>query len=157
MRWSVPAKIPALESLGTLIAVVAVAFGDDPLARLLGLAAGLLLGALTVRDLVARTRLAADAVGLTVVSGFAGHHTFRWSQLQAIRVDERTRLGLRSRLLELDSGDHLVLLSARELGADPQQVVSVLNGLRPQPGSSADPETADPDNTDPDRADRRLS
>lgn len=157
MQWSVPAKVPALEGLGALVALVAVVAGADPLARLLGLAAGVLLGTLAVRDLVARTRLAADAVGLTVVSGFAGHQTFRWSQLQAIRVDERTRLGLRTRLLELDAGDRLVLLSARELGADPQQVVSVLDGLRPRPGSSADPESADPDSTDPDRADRRFS
>jgi hypothetical protein len=59
-----------------------------------------------------------------------------WARLQ-VRVRDTRRLGVRSRLLELDTaaepddGGELVLLGRRDLGADPGEVARALHTLRP--------------------------
>lgn len=131
MQWSVRARVPVLEALGALVLLALALTGGDPVGRVLGVAGAVLLGVLAGRDVLVRTRLSADADGVTVIAGFAGRRTLSWPQLASVRLEERSRLGLRSRLLELDSGDQLVLLSARDLGTDPEQVASALAELRP--------------------------
>ena len=59
-----------------------------------------------LRDLIAPVRLAADADGVTVVTGFARRRRhLPWAQIERVRVDRRDRLGLRSEMLEIDAGD----------------------------------------------------
>ncbi len=135
-RWSVRPLVPALEGLGAVLLLVAGALlaGGDGVGRLLWVVAGLVLAGVALRDALVRTRLSADSVGLTVVAGLAGKRRLPWEVIDAVRVDERLRLGVRSRLLEVDAGEVLVLLSARDLGTDPDQVLAALQELRPIAG-----------------------
>jgi hypothetical protein len=50
-----------------------------------------------------------------------------------VRVDEHNRYGLMSRTLEVDTGDALVLLGRRSLGADPRDVAEALRQIRTTP------------------------
>ena len=81
--------------------------------------------------MLAPVRLAADAEGLTVVSGFAGHRRLPWSQVESIGVDRRTRLGLSSAVLEVDAGETLHLFDRYDLNADPVEVAEELHAARP--------------------------
>ncbi|MER7370511.1 PH domain-containing protein [Nonomuraea wenchangensis] len=84
------------------------------------------LGAMGLRDLLVPERLAADESGITVVHGFAGHQHVPWDEIQDVTVDVRRRWGLRSEMLEVDTGDHLHLFSPHELGASPTEVAAAL-------------------------------
>lgn len=135
-RWSVRPLVPALEGVGAVLLLVAGALlaNGDGVARLLWVVAGLVLAGVALRDALVRTRLSADAEGLTVVAGLAGRRRLPWEVIEAVRLDERLRLGVRSRLLEVDAGEVLVLLSGRDLGTDPEEVLAALQELRPIPG-----------------------
>jgi hypothetical protein len=93
-------------------------------------AAALALAAFALRDLLAPVRLAADPTGVTVVSGFAGQRHLPWARIERIRVDERHRFGMRSQLLEIDTGDSLHLFSGYELSASCAEVAALLQALR---------------------------
>ncbi|MEV4705391.1 PH domain-containing protein [Actinoplanes sp. NPDC049316] len=111
--------------------VLAAAFGDgDPVRWALALVAAAGLTSWAARDLIRPVRLTADADGVTVVSGFAARRRLPWSRIERVRVDSRTRRGLRSELLEIDAGESLHLFSGHELGTDPQEVAQALNDLR---------------------------
>ncbi|WP_245679343.1 PH domain-containing protein [Actinomadura hibisca] len=131
-QWRVPPKLTVLTCaaavLVTLWAITSIGDAQRLVIASIG-AAGLL--ALALRDLVAPVRLAADADGLTVVSGYARRVRVPWEDVQVIRVDERRRWGLRSRLLEIDTGDDVHLLSAMDLGADVWDAADELARLRP--------------------------
>jgi hypothetical protein len=107
---------PELRAAATIDAIAALA------------AAG--LAAFALRDVLAPVRLAADGQGVTVVTGFAGRRRIPWSEIERIRVDVRQRIGRKSELLEIDTGETLHLLSAAELGADLDDVVATLVTLR---------------------------
>jgi PH (Pleckstrin Homology) domain-containing protein len=132
MQWRVKPVLPVTKLMGAVaLAVLAVAFAaDDPirwaLAALIG--SGLLVWA--VRDLLVPVRLAADAAGVTVVTGFARRRRLAWSEIEQVRVDRSTRRGLSSELLELDAGEAIYLFGAHQLGALPEDVAAVLAGLR---------------------------
>jgi len=96
-------------------------------------AAGLAIWAL--RDLVAPVRLAADPGGVTVIVGFARRHRLPWSQIEAVRMDRRDRLGVRTEMLEVDAEDNLYLFSMHDLGARPDEVLQALLLLRSAPSS----------------------
>ncbi len=83
-----------------------------------------------MRDLVAGVRLAADADGVTVVSGFAGRRRLPWAAIERIAVDTRTRRGLRSETLEVDTGEAIHLFSRWDLGAQPDEVAERLEEIR---------------------------
>ncbi|WP_164860531.1 PH domain-containing protein [Rhodococcus sp. X156] len=118
---------------GAVLAVVAVA-ADEPAGRLLiGLAAaGLLLTALAGAR--SRPRLAVDAGGLTV-RGPWGARRVGWTQLRGCEVVQHHRLGRRVGVLELtvqqDDRESLLLLTKAELGTDPEDVLWVVQGFRP--------------------------
>ena len=59
-----------------------------------------------------------------------GHREVPWSAVERVRVDVRHRLGLRSELLEIDTGETLHLFGASELGADCADVAERLAALR---------------------------
>jgi hypothetical protein len=129
--WSVPPKFAALEAAGAVLFLLALTLTADRLARTLAAIAVVVLAIMAARDRLVRTRLMADAAGLDVVEGFAGRRHLPWSAVERIRVTERQRLGLRSKLLEVDAGETLHLFSARDLGTDPEHVAAVLAELRP--------------------------
>ncbi|MGX6604621.1 PH domain-containing protein [Micromonosporaceae bacterium Da 78-11] len=132
MQWRIKPVLPVTKLMGAVaVVVLALAFaGRDPVRWALAaiIAAGLAVWAL--RDLVAPIRLAADATGITVVTGFARRRQVPWAQVERVRVERTTRRGLSSELLELDAGETIYLFSAYELGALPEDVAAALADLR---------------------------
>jgi hypothetical protein len=129
--------LPVAKALGAVaVLVLVLAFGrDDPVQWFLAVTAAVGLAGWALRDLIAPVRLAADPDGVTVVVGYAGRRRLAWSQIDRVRMDRRERLGLRTRLLELDAGDSLYLFSEHDLGADPEEVLGTLLALRSTPSS----------------------
>jgi hypothetical protein len=132
--WRVKPVLPVTKFLGAVaILVLVFAFGrDDAVEWVLAgaVAAGVVVWG--IRDLVAPVRLAADAEGVTVVAGFARRRRLRWSEIEAVRLDRRERLGVTSNLLEIDADDALYLFSMHDLGADPHDIVELLDHLHTQ-------------------------
>ncbi|KAB8193303.1 PH domain-containing protein [Nonomuraea phyllanthi] len=93
---------------------------------ILAVPAAVLIGAMGLRDLIAPVRLAADESGITVVHGFAGRRHVPWETIWDIKVDVRRRWGLRSEILEIDTGDYLHIFSPHDLGAPPTEVAAAL-------------------------------
>ncbi|RFS82611.1 PH domain-containing protein [Actinomadura spongiicola] len=130
-RWRVPPGHVVVKCAGAAaVTALIVLYGHDPQFLFLAVAAALGLNALVLRDLLAPVRLAADGAGVTVVTGYARRRRIPWDDVTAIRVDERRRLLLHTRLLEIETGDDLHLLSAFDLGADVHDVADELYRLR---------------------------
>lgn len=130
-RWRVPPAQVALKcAAAVVVAGLAVLSGSDRQLLLLAAVAAIGLAALAARDLVAPVRVAADPDGLTVVTGYAGRRRVPWSEVAAIRVDERRRLLLHTRLLEIETADDLYLFSAFDLGADVHDAADDLYRIR---------------------------
>lgn len=132
MQWRIKSVLPVSKLIGAVgVGVLAFAFaGRDPVRWAL---AAVLVAALlgwALRDLLRPVRLAADAEGVTVVTGFLGRRRLGWDQIERVRVDRRTHRGLRSEFLELDAGDAIYLFSANDLGELPEDVAAALADLR---------------------------
>ena len=117
------------ELAGAVGLLLVAALADDRGGRVLGGLAGLLLLAVAVHDLLVRPVLVADATGLTVASGRRRRHV-PWAAVERLEASTESRRGVRSRLLEVDTGDTLLLLSQRRLGQDPADVADALGALR---------------------------
>lgn len=131
VQWRVPRGMVALKVAGTgLFVLVALLFMSEPDRAGLALVAAVVLGALALRDIVAPVRLAADGDGLVVITGFARRRRIPWAEIERVRVDVRQRLGLRSEMLEIDTGASLHLLSTYELGARCDEVADAIRSLR---------------------------
>jgi Bacterial PH domain len=130
--WRIRPVLPVAKLLGAVaIVVLVLAFGrDDPVQWFLAAVVALGLAGWALRDAVAPVRLAADPDGLTVVVGFAGRRRLAWSEIERVRIDRRDRLGVRTKLLEVDVGDNLYLFSRYDLGAEPEDVLASLLPLR---------------------------
>ncbi|MGY1734231.1 PH domain-containing protein [Geodermatophilus sp. SYSU D01045] len=134
MQWSARTAETVTLGLGGVLLTLA-ALGLDAAGRVLVGAAGVLLVGTALRDVVLRPRLAADDAGV-VVRTLAGRTRLPWAGLR-VRLRTTRRLGVRSRLLELDTAAHpddegtLVLLGRRDLGTDPAAVARALEALRP--------------------------
>jgi hypothetical protein len=131
-RWRVPPALPAVKLGGAAALVLLALFvaRHDRLGLTLAVAAALFLTVWGVRDLVAGVRLAADADGVTVVSGYAGRRRLPWAAIERIAVDTHTRRGLRSETLEVDTGEAIHLFSRWDLGAQPDEVAERLREIR---------------------------
>jgi hypothetical protein len=130
-RWRVPPGHVAVKcAAAAAVTALVVLYSHDPQFLFLAGAAAIGLNALALRDLVAPVRLTADGGGVTVVTGYAGHRRVPWDDVASIRVDERRRLLLHTRILELETADDLHLLSAYDLGADVHDVADELYRLR---------------------------
>jgi Bacterial PH domain len=114
--FRVDRRLTMLRIGGFLVFALAAAFEADPVRRAFALIAAAVLAAYGLRDLLAPVRLSADAEGVTVITGYAGHRRLPWGEIDKVRLDERRRLGTRSELLEIDTGDNLYLLSTYDLG-----------------------------------------
>jgi len=130
--WRVKPVLPVTKGLAAVAVLVLVfAFGrDDPVQWVIAAAAAIGLAGWTLRDLVVPVRLAADPAGVTVVDGFARRRRLVWAEIERVRVDRRERLGLTTELLEVDADDALYLYSTHDLGADPRDVLLVLEEFR---------------------------
>ncbi|TKK84502.1 PH domain-containing protein [Herbidospora galbida] len=132
--WQVPTKVVAAKAAGTLICLLLVVYGwlaGDLRALILVGVAAIVLAAFTARDVIARVRLSADAGGITVVEGFAGRRRIAWHEIERIKVDERARYGLRTTILEIDTGDDIHLFSQYDLGEPVVPVAETLIRMRP--------------------------
>ena len=132
LQWRVRPVLPIAKLLGA-VALVGLVFlfgRADPVQWVLaaGAAAGLIGWA--ARDLLVPVRLSADTSGVIMVVGFLRRRHVAWPQVERVRVDSRERMGLRNRLLEIDTGDSLHMFSRNELGAEPEEVAEALNALR---------------------------
>jgi hypothetical protein len=131
-RWHVAPVLVFAKFAGALVlAFLAVLSGDERERLLLCAAGALALGVYGLRDVLAPVRLSADAEGVTVVRGFAGHRRVPWSEVEHVAVTERRSHGLRTELLEIDTGESLHLFSRHDLGAPLQEVEEALRELRP--------------------------
>lgn len=128
LEWS-PRPVETIVTAAAGLAVCAAALATDALGRFLALIAGLGLLGIAVNDLVTRPRLRADPTGV-VVRTLTSRIDLPWSQVEAIRVDQRRGVAVRSVLLEIDAGETIVMLSRHALGADPRDVADVLSDLR---------------------------
>jgi hypothetical protein len=113
-----------------LLALVAGLSGAERERLVLAAAGALALAVWGLRDVLAPVRLSADAEGVTVVRGFAGHARIPWHQVERVAVTERRSHGLRTELLEIDTGGALHLFSRHDLGAPCEEVEQVLLALR---------------------------
>ncbi|MEX5721235.1 PH domain-containing protein [Geodermatophilus maliterrae] len=134
MQWAARTAETVALALGGLLLGLA-ALGLDAVGRALVGTAGALLLVLAVRDVVLRPRLSAGADGVEVRT-LTGRTRLPWTALR-VRLRTTSRLGVRSRLLELDTahgpddGGTLVVLGRRDLGTDPAAVARALEGMRP--------------------------
>ncbi|MBU2663465.1 PH domain-containing protein [Actinoplanes bogorensis] len=135
MQWRIKPVLPVSKVIAAVaVAVAAVAFaGYDPVRWILAAVLVLALLVWALRDVVRPVRLAADAEGVTVVTGFLGRRHLGWGQIERIRVDRRSHRGLRSEFLEVDAGDAIYLFSANDLGELPDEVATALADLRVSP------------------------
>lgn len=139
-RWRVPTRLIAAKVAGAVVLALVAAYsalvGHDRVAALVAGAAALGAGLYALRDVIAPVRLAADPDGVTVVTGLARRVRLPWSQIEAVRVDARSRYGVRSEYLEIDVGETLYLFSAYDLGASPTDVARALAAARQRAGLS---------------------
>lgn len=135
-RWRIPAQYPVFEAVLAVILVIVAVFADDATRRGVALVAALVAAGWAGRDVLLRVRLEADADGVRVARGLLGRESLRWADIESVGIDERSHRGIRSRLLEIDAGDRLVLLSARDLGVDPHDALVTLQGIRSGDGAT---------------------
>lgn len=126
-----------------MAAVLAVALAlavlvIDPVGRLLIGGAALLMASIAIRDRVLAPRVRATEDGV-VVRSLGGSTRIAWHRLR-VRVRTGRRLGIASTTLELEDRHEdsvLLVLTRRDLGADPEQVGAALlarTGPAPEDG-----------------------
>lgn len=131
VAYQVPGRLTVVKfGLAAVIAVAAL-LAADRVGLALGLAAALGVAAYATRDLIAPVRLTADREGLVVVRGYAGRRRLAWSDIVAVRVDERSRFGRAAATLEVDADTEIYLFSANDLGVAPAEAEQALARLRP--------------------------
>lgn len=130
-EWRVAPASAVFKGVGALVFLASAAlFANDPTRVLVAAFAGVLLAVFALRDVLAPVRLAADAEGVTVIRGYVGRRQVPWARVERVRVDQRSRLGMRSELLEIDTGESLHLFSRAELNAPVAEVVEALDRIR---------------------------
>jgi hypothetical protein len=131
-RWRVSppltwAKLAAVVAF----ALVVFIYRDEPMRAFVAGVGALVIGVYAARDLIAPIRLAADLDGVTVVSGYASKQHVPWANVERLRVDRQSRLGLRTEMLEIDTGESVYLFSTYDLNAPCTDVEEALRQLRP--------------------------
>ncbi|MEV0153549.1 PH domain-containing protein [Micromonospora sp. NPDC050686] len=138
-QWRVPSVLPVAKLAGAvLVTGLGLLFaGGDRIQLVLAVAAGAVLAGWGVRDLVAPVRVAVDPEGITLIRGFAGRQRLPWAAVEAITVDRRSRAGLATEILEIDTGESLHLFGRYDLDAAPADVAAALRAARLQGGGPA--------------------
>ncbi|GAB7041215.1 hypothetical protein JCM9533A_50650 [Catenuloplanes niger JCM 9533] len=129
MSWRVPIWLPVVKLAGGVaLLLLALALADGDRAQLgAGAVVCAGLAGWAARDLLAPVRLAVDEDGLTVVTGFARRTRLTWERVEAVRLDTRPRLGVRTETLEVDTGDTLHVFTKADLGVPPEEVLPHLS------------------------------
>jgi hypothetical protein len=128
--FTVPTRVTLLKfGLAALLALLAWAASNRTQTQV-GLLVAAAVAVYAARDLMTRQRLRADRSEVVVARGFAGRRRLSWPQIEAVRVDGRTRFGARTELLEIDAGEEIYQFSRFDLGADPTEVARALEALR---------------------------
>ncbi|WP_053732073.1 PH domain-containing protein [Nocardia sp. NRRL S-836] len=127
--WSTPAPLVAAAWVFAALLAFATVVTTENAGRLLIGLATLLVSYLAAFASIARPRLSADADGLAV-RGFTSTTHLPWHEVK-VKLQHTRRLGREQQTLELDADDRLVVLTKLDLGADPEEVASVLHALRP--------------------------
>jgi hypothetical protein len=130
-RFGPDRRLTVLSAVLAAVAVVFIVVSGDGAGRVLAGVAALLLIGYAATDLAFWPRLIATASGLQVRTPTT-RARLAWSDVDAVRVDERSHLGLMSRTLEIDAGALLVVFSRRALGADPREVADLLEAFDPR-------------------------
>lgn len=130
-RFAPDRRYTAAAALGALVAVVLGVVGGDPAGRLLAAVAALVLVAYVIADVAFSPRLVVSGEGVVIRSPLT-RATLTWGEVDDVRAESRSRLGLRSTTLEIDAGPVLAVLSRRALGADPAEVADLIRAFRPQ-------------------------
>lgn len=107
------------------MAVGAAVVADDAPGRLLGGIAAVGLLVFAAGSWRARPRLALTGEGL-VYRGWFRTRALARADIDSIRITEFRRIGRKVRLLEIDSGDNLIVLTRWDLGTDPLIVLDDL-------------------------------
>lgn len=111
------------------VVVLWLSTNTDRAGKLLYGIAAVLLVALAATDVLWTPRLAVTPSGLVVRSPTRSGR-FGWDEIATVRVDRRSRLGLRQATLEVDLDEDLLVFSRRSLDADPQDVLEVIEAAR---------------------------
>jgi hypothetical protein len=130
VSFAVPATVVMAKFGAVALLAVAALLAPSRSQVAVGLLAAAGIGAYAVRDITARVRVAADTSGVRVVHGYAGRRRLRWPQIENVRVDTRTRMGVRTELLEIDTGEEIFLYSRFDLGVEPARAEAALRALR---------------------------
>lgn len=130
VSFAVPGRVIALKfGLAVLLLLLGL-IGLDRSQMVAGLIAALAVAAYASRDLVARERVRADRDGVVAVRGFAGRRRLAWSEIEQVRVDQRTRYGAGRELLEIDAGEEIYLFSRYDLGVDASEAAEAMDAVR---------------------------
>ena len=113
-----------------LVAAGAAIAMTDPAGRLLAGGAAIVLAVYGIVGLVFWPRLSVGPDGVRVHTP-ARRGAYAWSEVDTVRLDERRRFGLSSGTLEIDARGELVVLSRWALGADPRDVLAVVQAYAP--------------------------
>jgi hypothetical protein len=130
VAYRVPRAVLAAKlATAVVLALVGLSAGERP-RMVLALLAALAVAVYAGRDVVNRVRLRADSGGVVAARGYAGRRRLAWSEIERVRVDQTSRLGARSEMLEIDTGAELFLYSRYDLGVDPEEAAIVLAEMR---------------------------
>ena len=132
------AAILAVGVAGLLMALGCVFLSTDAPGRILSGVAAVGLLTFAAGSWRARPRLALTADGL-VLRGWLHTRVLTKADIELIRITEFRRWGRKVRLLEVDTGSTLLVLSRWDLGRDPIDVLDSLTaaGYARGPGGSA--------------------
>lgn len=110
---------------GVLMAIACVAVAADAPGRILAGVAAVGLLVFAAGSWRARPRLALTDAGV-VYRGWFGTRVLTKADIDVIRITEFRRWGRKVRLLEIDTGTTLLVLSRWDLGGEPLDVLDAL-------------------------------
>lgn len=129
-RFGPDRRLAWAAAAGALVLAGLAIATSDPQQRILAALAAVALAANAGVDLYFWPRLTVTPHGLVLHTPTV-RTLLAWTLDPIVRIDERTRLGLASHTLEIDAGELLVVLSRHALGADPDEVLTAVQRLRP--------------------------
>lgn len=124
-----PAGIVAVALVGVALGVASALFVTDAPGRLLASLAALGLLIFAAVSWRCRPKLRIVDEGLQM-QGLTRDTVLPRAAVDSVKVTEFRRLGRRTRLLEIESGDRLIVLNRWDLGTDPRDVHEALRAAR---------------------------
>lgn len=124
-----PAGIVAVALVGVALGLASALFVTDAPGRLLASLAALGLLIFAAVSWRCRPKLRIVDEGLQM-QGLTRDTVLPRAAVDSVKVTEFRRLGRRTRLLEIESGDRLIVLNRWDLGTDPRDVHEALRAAR---------------------------